>query len=331
MQPEVLPWHQDQWSSIAKAFTSQHIPHALLLHGPGGVGKTDFAQLLARTLVCGQPRIEANTVSACRQCRPCQQYASDDDAHADILQLQPLEGDWDIKIDQARAAIDFANQTAHYGGRKVILIHCVDVLNRSAANAMLKTLEEPPNGTILILVSESPGRLLPTVRSRCQQIRFSLPPRHLAEGWLQQKSSGNVSHLLSEANGAPLRALQIALDSHEEWRAERDHELLRLLTDGRSPSRLAQHWLQFEIQSLCHWLYDRLRVAQWLGQGVDTVKQGSSNLQELCSCLSFPLSNEISKQLYLLLDSDNTRLNKQLAMESLLMLILESYNERRST
>ena len=202
-----LPWHAPQWSVLAHALQINQFPHALLLHGPVGVGKEHFLAQLASALVCSAPVINEQRIQGCGTCSACQQF-SDTGEHADILQLRVAEGDREIKIDRARAAIEFAGLRAHYGGRKLILIHEAEKLTRSAANAMLKTLEEPPEATVVILSSAQPARLMSTIRSRCQQLRFSLPTQTQAKQWLREQGIENPEEALVEAAGSPLTALQ---------------------------------------------------------------------------------------------------------------------------
>jgi DNA polymerase-3 subunit delta' len=113
----------------------------------------------------------------------------------------------ELRIDQVRAAIDWAQQTSGRGRGKVLLLHPADALNLSAANALLKTLEEPPGQMRVLLTSADPEHLLPTVRSRCQRLRIGLPPPEQARAWLQAQGLDAPDALLALAGGSPLEAL----------------------------------------------------------------------------------------------------------------------------
>ena len=143
---EPLPWQQEAWQRAGEQLVGGSLPHALLLAGPAGVGKAEFALALARLLLCASPVDGGN----CGQCHACELSASG--SHGDLRWLQPEEKSRVIKIDQVRAAVEFAGKTASFGERKVIVFEPADALNVAAANALLKSLEEPTACTHLILV-----------------------------------------------------------------------------------------------------------------------------------------------------------------------------------
>ncbi len=224
----IHPWNLPIWRALPPF---ERLPPALLLAGPDGVGKAAFADALAQALLCQAPTADAQ---ACGQCHACRLY--DGGNHPDARLLEPLaageEGEggaaeegaakakasaparW-IKVDAVRALNDFLGFSAHLGGRRTIVIRPADRLHPSAANALLKTLEEPPAATHFILVTGRPARLPATVRSRCVRILFSLPPVPAAVDWLTEQGSSNPGVALPQAGFAPLAAL--ALDTPEYW------------------------------------------------------------------------------------------------------------------
>lgn len=115
----------------------------------------------------------------------------------------------EIRIDQVRALDDFVGMTAHQGGLKVVLLEPAEAMNRSTANAILKTLEEPPPGMVFLLLSHEPQRLLPTLRSRCQCISLSAPMPSQAVTWLEQQGVREAERWLAFAGGAPGQALEV--------------------------------------------------------------------------------------------------------------------------
>ncbi|MDA8362043.1 MAG: DNA polymerase III subunit delta' [Gammaproteobacteria bacterium] len=191
---EILPWHRQLWDVLA---ASPRLGHALLLAGPPGVGKTRFAAALGQRLLCA-----AGT--ACGRCHSCRLLAADN--HPDLARCGPVAGKTEIPIDDVRELTAFLTLASHLGHGRVVIIEEAERLSRAAANALLKSLEEPPAGTHLLLISHAPGRLLPTVRSRCQRVDFPVPAREDGLAYLQRAGCAHPAAALTLAGGAPLRA-----------------------------------------------------------------------------------------------------------------------------
>ena len=195
-------WQMNQWHDLQRLIESGRLPHALLLAGPDSIGKLRFAKALAGFLLCESP----SQVGACGQCRSC--HFQIDASNPDYREICPDEGKRQIGIDQVRDLQSFSAQHAHRDkGRKIVVIHPAEAMNVYTANALLKTLEEPNSGTILILISHTSSQLLPTIRSRCVQLRFGIPDSSLAESWLRDYvGDAELSKkLLLEAGGGPLK------------------------------------------------------------------------------------------------------------------------------
>ena len=201
-----LPWQIPLWQQLSELFESKQLAHAYLFHGDSAMGKSQFVSALAHFLLC-QNR---SSTSACGTCANCKQGGAN--YHPDILQIAPEEGSKDIKINQIRAMSEFAIRTSHTGAAKIIIIHNAEHLNANAANALLKTLEEPTPNTYLFLISDLPGRLVATIRSRCQKLNFPTPSREQASEWLQSilGSSAGIEALLNASGNNPVRALALA-------------------------------------------------------------------------------------------------------------------------
>src|SRR5690606_21599578 len=124
------------------------------------------------------------------------------------LWLAPEEAGKAIRIDQVRAGVEAMGQTAQQGGMKLLVMEPAEAMNRAAANALLKTLEEPAGSALIVLVADAPAQLLPTIRSRCQQLLFPLPTGEQSRQWLATfaHDAEAVAAALAEAGGRPLAA-----------------------------------------------------------------------------------------------------------------------------
>ncbi|MDG4550873.1 MAG: DNA polymerase III subunit delta' [Candidatus Contendobacter sp.] len=251
MDDERLPWHRDLWRRWRERRAAGRLPHALLLSGPAGLGKGLFARRLARALLCDRPDAEGE---ACGQCRSCRLFRAG--SHPDHSVVRPEEDGKIIKVDQIRELRVFLGYTAQYGGYKIALLEPADRLNVNAANALLKTLEEPPGNGLLLLVTAQPARLPATVRSRCQRIDFDPPAAAVAVPWLAARVADGLDPavLLDIAGGGPLAALAQAGD--ERWRRRRELlECYEQALAGRiDPIRAAERWTQGDLSENLGWL-----------------------------------------------------------------------------
>jgi DNA polymerase-3 subunit delta' len=260
----VHPWNQLLWRELTR--DRAKLPHALLLHGPRGVGKRDFALAMAKWLLCETP----DEAGACGHCKSCGWFAQS--GHPDFRLIEPAS-DSDraeesgkkasklITISEIRELGDFLGLVSHQGGWRVVVIQPAESMNPAAGNALLKTLEEPPAGVLLILVAHQPRRLLPTVRSRCRKVAMAQPARDQAGEWLSANGLESAVRALDEVGGAPLLAMEYA----EPDRLERRQRFLAVLAnpDASSLSQLGQEFQQRVEESwgwLSRWLYDLLAM-----------------------------------------------------------------------
>ncbi len=201
-----LPWHAGQWQLVHKQLQSGRRPHAMLLTGPVDLGKREFARSLAARLLCKDPDLRAGP-SQCGRCVSCNLLSAG--THPDLRLIHPEESKL-IRVDQIRAANDWVVQTPSQGGDKVVIIYPAEQMNAQASNALLKCLEEPTPRTLFLLVSDQPSRLLPTIRSRCQKLRFQVPETGSAIEYLRAHSDGatDLTQMLALAGGSPLKVLR---------------------------------------------------------------------------------------------------------------------------
>jgi DNA polymerase III subunit delta' len=259
----IHPWNLALFQQLTA--DPERMPHALLLHGPAGVGKRDLGLALAQWSICEAP----GPAGACGVCDACNWFLQGN--HPDYRYLEPKEEEVDeagkvkkkaskeIKVDQVREISDFLCLSAHRGGWRSAVIYPAEFMNPAAANALLKTLEEPPPQVLLILVSHQPGRLLPTVRSRCRKIAVGLPPTSVALAWMQAAGVAGPADLLAEAGGAPLAALGFA----ESERGERREVFLDRLANPRQMDvcAVAEAYKSVLVEAwgwLTRWVHDAL-------------------------------------------------------------------------
>jgi DNA polymerase-3 subunit delta' len=207
VQPlDILPWHEPARARMQAAATGGRLPHAVLVHGPGGVGKERFAAALAATLLCTGRDGRFEACGHCADCALCRAGS-----HPDLHWLRPLEDKKSIGVDQVRETCEQLGMTSMRRGFRIAIVQPAQAMTTSAQNALLKTLEEPAARTLLMLVTSRPSRLAATLRSRCQRLEIACPPAPTARAWLERETGRSVEEgLLEVAGGAPLRALEIA-------------------------------------------------------------------------------------------------------------------------
>jgi DNA polymerase-3 subunit delta' len=218
------PWNEPILASLAARAASGRLPHAMLIHGMQGVGKLALAERVAQLLLCETE----SGAKPCGSCDGCRWFLGGN--HPDFLRLEPEalskapepeEGEaapskkttkpsLEIKIEQVRGIASFLNLRSSRGRLRVALVHPAEDMNLSAANALLKGLEEPPAGAMFLLVSHRPAQLPPTIRSRCVAVPVPVPPRKVALDWLSGQGIKGAERWLAYAGGAPLRALHYA-------------------------------------------------------------------------------------------------------------------------
>ena len=266
-----LPWHRAALRQLLAE--RERLPHAVLVQGREGIGKLDFARALAAGALCETPRDGL----ACGECPSCHWFSQGN--HPDFREIVPEaaqeeeEGSVEemakpektkslyIKIEQIRDVTDFIELTTHRGGHRVLLIHPADTLFPNAANALLKTLEEPPPHTVIVLVTSQPARLLPTIRSRCRAVTLDLPPRAESLAWLREQGIEGAESALATAGGAPLLAREIASPEEAALRKKILDELSRGVRDvpafavsiGKDAMGRFLFWMQT-------WVHDLVRV-----------------------------------------------------------------------
>lgn len=278
----IYPWQEGAWQQLHQL--RSRLPHAILFHGPEGIGKTAFAERFAQSLLCELPAVNGHACGQCASCGWFTQYS-----HPDFRRVRPealdddegAEGDEaseasdgkktaksakapskDIKIDQIRALSDFMNISTHRQGMRVIVLYPAEALNGASANAILKTLEEPPPQTMFLLVSNSLDRLLPTILSRCRKFALAMPSHEEALSWLKAQDVKDADVWLAEQGGAPLAAHAMAQTDTREVMDEFLRQLAQPGIDGalKTADRLQKTPVTQLVAWLQRWLYDVFSV-----------------------------------------------------------------------
>ena len=238
------PWNVEAWDRLQQRRRRDSMPHAILLAGPSGLGKREFSEEFARSLLCQSPTEGAHGCGTCRACR----FAIAG-THPDLVRVNlELRDDGkprtEITVDQMRALGERLGLTAQFGGVQIALIDPADALNVNASNALLKTLEEPTPRTIIVLVADHPSRLSATIRSRCQRVEFRVPAAPVALAWLFQQDVDKtlVEDALHASEGNPGRALLWLRSGAMMVRSEVARDLVALNGNNIAPYDVAQRW-----------------------------------------------------------------------------------------
>jgi DNA polymerase-3 subunit delta' len=307
-------WTQPQRDALRAAYAQGHLPHALMIHESPGSGGEWLALWCAQLVLC-----EQHALAPCGTCRSCSRVAANQ--HPDLSWIAPEEGSRQLKIEQVRALGQELALTSHGGGYKVAVLSPADLLNRFAANALLKTLEEPAPRTLLILVVTQPSRLPATILSRCQRIRVPAPPRVESLRWLTEARGPNAWEAALDTLGeAPLSVVRADPGELAAIGTEARKTLEALASREADPVATAERWARSELplrlQCFENWLTERIRRAQREGAFMTEMRAGPYlsggapvlNIREL-----FRLVDEV-RELRATLD---VPLNRGVALESL--------------
>ena len=303
---------------------AQRLPHAILLYGEEGSGKSDFAQSLAASVLCRQATANGQ---ACGCCDACNLIAAE--THPDLSYLKPVPPEntkskkpvLNIRIDTIRRLCSKLESTSQFEGYRVAIIEKADKLLVQAANALLKTLEEPGAQTLIILVTSRPYRLPITVRSRCQALRFPHPSESLALEWLKSQGLKTPEIALKYAHGAPLRAL----NQHEESLEQRDLLAKALIAslNGESSlsyaSKLADLPKDISFAWLLDWVSDLVRLKNTGASAAIINEKNRPQLQKLAQKADSKRIYAYHDQIIEYIRKETIALNPQLVWENLLI------------
>lgn len=249
-------WHQPIWQQLVERLDADRVPHGILLSGSPTVGKAAVAERFCQALLC-QDRQPGGR--ACGQCASCRYVAAG--SHPDMHRVGLQEDARWLKIDQIRQLSRQASLTSSLGRYQVFIVNPADRLTVSAANAFLKTLEEPRADSVLILIADSIRRLPITVLSRCQRFHLPRPSTEAALEWLKRHHEGGRqehAEALSFANGLPGRALELLQqDLLPIARATRT-QLQQVAEEKVSVLQVAAQWFSDHPERRLSWMHQVL-------------------------------------------------------------------------
>lgn len=256
-------WVSSYWDSLLQQYLAEQatsgLPHALLITGTAGVGKEALALNIAASVLCQQRQEDGRACTVCKACR-----VLNGGGHPDLVVLEHLEDSEQIKVDQVRKLIHSLHLSAAMSGYRVAFIKNAERMNTNAANALLKTLEEPGEKTLLLLTTSHPGRLTATIRSRCQQLHIPLPDNDASSTYLAvqgEYSSEDITLALELAGGGPLLAAEMLAGEQLET-ARIIHSQLNDLSIGeKTVFSVVSSWQEYDPKSCWQW------VLFWLHQG----------------------------------------------------------------
>lgn len=251
-------WIAPEMATLAAAYQAERLSHALLIHEAPGAGGDWLAKWVAQLVLCQKP-----AQAPCGACPGCHRVATAQ--HPDLLELRPVEESTQIRIEQIRELSEELSLTSHQGAYKIAIITPADTLNRFAANALLKTLEEPPPSTLIMLVVTQPSRLPATILSRCQRIRVRAPTRQDAVAWLEaSKGAGDWNAVLDTVGEAPMLAADVDPKTVAQVASEVRRALEEAMAGGGDPVATAERWsraeLPLRLRCIENWLTERIRA-----------------------------------------------------------------------
>jgi len=311
-------WLQPQGITLDALIAKQQFPHALLIHGPEGTGRRLLALWLVGRLLGLQEVDLRPAIAAARSLDP-----DNMPQHPDFQLVQPEPDKRSISIERVRALIAFLNLTSHQSGTKVALINPAQAMTPPAANSLLKTLEEPPGNSALILVATAHSRLPATIVSRCRRVRVPAPGFAAANRWLQrQRSDVGWAPLLELAGGAPLSALRLQQSDFFMHAAELNDDLAALVKRKVTPAGVARRWADIDPDLCLQWLYRRIsqeiRTASGITPGDSQQDDRLEHLQNPGESLNIEASFADLRQISELRRLQGAGLNQDLQLANIL-------------
>jgi DNA polymerase-3 subunit delta' len=240
------PWCDSLWQNLAARAARDSLPHALLLCGPAGLGKRALAEAFVRARLCEAPQ----DGRACGSCRACRLLAAGTHPDRVLVTLEVNEKTGklrrEIVIDQIRALSARLATSSQLGGWQIAVIDPAEAMNTASQNALLKTLEEPTDSSLIVLITDQPWRLSATIRSRCQRLDFVVPQSEVALAWLATRGVAHPEAVLAAAGGNPGQAWLLAEQGGMQRRQDVARDLLAMAAGKGNARAIGRAWADDE-------------------------------------------------------------------------------------
>ena len=316
LSADSLPWLHEAQRRMRDAAAARRLPQSLLLLSAPGLGAEQLANWITALALC-----ESQAARPCGACAACALLRADSHPDSHVVRLE--EDAQQIKVDQIRALIDSLSLSSYRGGYKVAVVEGAEALNANGANAFLKTLEEPTERTLLIMIARPSHRLPATIASRCLRLHLRPPAKSAALLWLRERdpSVENWDAALELSGGAPLRALELQAAGIAALEQDMRESMRQLGADALDVTVLAEAWVKADPFMRLAWLEN------WITRRVHATL-GAANSPQSAEPVRLPaaLLKPKIRALFELLDAArelrrlaSTGVNQQLALEALLL------------
>lgn len=319
-------WHEKTWEQFTNARSKNHLPHAILLSGSRGVGKLIFAEKIIKSLLC--LNTDPATQLACNHCKACKTYESG--ANPDFKSIQVLEDKQQIGVDQIRKLSEFLTFSRSFDAYRVVLISPIEKMNQNATNSLLKSLEEPADNTVIILVVTHLSKVIPTIISRSQLLSIASPLKSQAVDWVKShiENPSRAEELLEISAGSPLLAITID-DEILNDRDEFAKDLLNIFNEDNSVTEIAKKWEKYDQAVLLdwqiNWLQNILKEVSAPNQKIIKFTEDTkSKLKYFSDKISIDNLWQIYQQLLRKKQIIHTSVNPLINLESVLLLWLQA-------
>jgi DNA polymerase-3 subunit delta' len=271
LSSKLCPWLRSALAQLEAARASGRLGHGWLFAGPAGIGKINLALVFAARLLARSALPAPADLTAAEAVAAMRDRHVPVDHHPDLHWLFPEEDKRSISVEQVRDAADTLNLKSHRGGAKVVLIEPADGMTGSAANALLKTLEEPSDDTYLILLSHQPQRLPATIRSRCQRLNLARPSAAEAARWAGV-SETELAPAWLITGGSPLQSASLLSAKDSINNKGLSEQLSSISKDEVDPQAVADAWAKAGPEVALTWLTRELHreIRQRLAPGGST-------------------------------------------------------------
>jgi DNA polymerase III subunit delta' len=306
------PWLAETCRQLLGRLASGRMPHALLLTGPEGIGKRALAEVLGRAAMCAAPGTGGEPCGQCQSCRLHEAHT-----HPDLTRVTIPEDKTQILVDQIRELAETMGLSRSMGAHRVAILWPANAMNPNAANSLLKTLEEPPERSLMILVTAEPSRLPATIRSRCQIVAVPLPPEADSRAWLAEEgvAAGDMDVLMCLARGAPLAARALAEEGAvEQWQALL-RDLGALLGGQPGIVGMAETWKAQDPERVIRWIQIALWESARLRMSESAARKALKDLQPLAKTLDLVRAFQLQDRLTEWRRLARTTVNTQMLLE----------------